>query len=125
MKSLHKKIGAMVLAGMVVLGGVAVSGVSSFAASNEVAIKNVKQDAAYQKVEFFSKGFGKIIKVSRDEKEVRKIIKKDYKKPCNRGRIVQVKYPSQVALKVSQAKNAKNDVININYRGINYLIEIQ
>ena len=43
MKNIHKKISAIILAGMVVSGGVVASGVSSFANSNSVFINQQQQ----------------------------------------------------------------------------------
>lgn len=54
MKKIHKKIGAMALAGMVVAGGVAASGVSSHAASySKGSINNLDrlEKRAYDEVE--------------------------------------------------------------------------
>ena len=43
MKNIHKKISAIILAGMVVSGGVVASGVSSFANSSQVSINQSQQ----------------------------------------------------------------------------------
>lgn len=125
MKNLHKKIGAMVLAGMVVLGGVAAGGVNSFAASKEVVSKNVKQNSSQQKVEFFVKKYGEIIQVNKDEKEIKKVIRKKYKKAYNMGRSVKIKNASQISVKLYEAKCYKQEVISINYEDMNYLIKVK
>lgn len=75
MKNLHKKIGAMVLAGMVVLGGVAAGGVNSFAASNESSI-SIGEQREVQRVKFAlsQKPFnGEIIEFSKDINKIKKL----------------------------------------------------
>lgn len=128
MKNLHKKIGAMVLAGMVVLGGVAVSGVNSFAASKEkVSVINI-QDAKHKKVNFYCKKYGaEIIDVSNKESEIRKIIKDKYgyKNAYNLGRKAPVKPNSQILLKIDEARKVKKQVINMNCDGFYYLIKVK
>ena len=88
MKSLHKKLSAMLLAGVVVIGGVVGSGVSSFAAS-KVAKVNVKQES-YQdiKVKNIVRRAGcKVLDISKNSKEIDKIAKEKHlgKKYQKRG----------------------------------------
>lgn len=110
MKSLHKKIGAMVLAGMVVLGGVAAGGVNSFAASKiDYSLKS-----NIQKVKFvISKNpfNGEIVKFSKDKNEIRNM---------GGSRRIQHIPNDQLELSLYKLKNQKN--VKIEYKGVYYSI---
>lgn len=108
MKNLHKKIGAMFLAGMVVFGGVAVSGVNSFAASNaNLSIEQVQQkNLKLKKVNFYLKRADvniEAIEVKNNRQEIDQIIKDKYSdKKCYKKRNV-----PQFRDKIELASNLK------------------
>lgn len=134
MKNLHKKIGAMFLAGMVVLGGVAVSGVNSFAASsnNKVVVKNSLQQSNYQKVERMANKFnGEIVKDSNNNKEFKNYLKEKKIKNNNKNPKIlydnsrsDIRNQSQIALPLNNAKNRKIPFVAIQFQGKYYLIQI-
>ena len=125
MKSLNKKISAIVLAGMVVMGGVLSSGVSSFAASanNKVSV----QENPDKRVEFYCREYGKIIGYDNDEKNLEKIYSSIYnKKKCyNNGKSIEVKYPSQIPKYLFNAKCKKYKFVKIKFKDLYYLIQIK
>ena len=123
MKSLNKKISAIVLAGMVVMGGVVSSGVSSFAASaNKVS---VQENYQYKKVKNICKEYGNIIGFNKDEKNLEKGYKGYDKKKCyNNGHSVKVKNPYQIPVHLSKAKNSGKEFVKIEFYGLYYLIQL-
>lgn len=125
MKNLHKKIGAMFLAGMVVLGGVAVSGVNSFAASNnsKICVSNNVKEMQKIKVKNSIRDYGELLEVSSNEKDlVDKIKSEKYKCP---RKIIEVKSQSEIPLKLIQSKRGKWQAIKVKFQNMNYLIKIK
>ncbi len=132
MKNLHKKIGAMVLAGMVVLGGVAAGGGNSFAASsNRKVVKNNLQQSNYQKVErIVNKYFnGEILIVNNEEKEFNKSVKKE----CINKKISlrniwrdkhNIKNQYSIPVPLNDAKNRGRKLVEIQFQGYYYLIQL-
>lgn len=127
MKNLHKKIGAMVLAGMVVLGGVAAGGVNSFAASNNKASKvskNLGQEREIQRVKFYCKGYGSII-VEKEEKKLNDLLSGYSKRDLyNYGRRVNIDNPSGIPQHLRKAKYSNKKFVKIQYRNLFYLIQV-
>ena len=123
MKSLNKKISAIILAGMVVMGGVISSGVSSFAAS---ASKVSIQEQQYEKVKFFVKGYGQIVGWDKDEKNLEKRYSDIYnRRLCyNNGKSVIVKNASQISVYLYQAKYSRRKFVKIQFRDFYYLIQV-
>lgn len=127
MKNLHKKIGAMVLAGMVVLGGVAVSGVNSFAASgnNRVSSLNHIKELQERKVKNIIRGRGNLLGASSDEKEINNIKNKKYKdKKWRKNQVSKVNGQCEIPLILSKVKRSPWEVIKVEWKGIYYLIEV-
>ena len=119
MKSLNKKISAIVLAGMVVMGGVLSSGVSSFAA----VAKNVSvQGHQYKQVENLSKQYGKIIAVDKEEKNLEGKYNKS--KCYNNGRKVIIKNPYEIPKHLVNANRYKKEFVKIEFSGFYYLIKL-
>lgn len=117
MKNLHKKIGAMVLAGMVVFGGVAAGGVNSFAASNRIA--------ASSRINFFINKFnGEIVNASNDKKELKKYIQENHigRNSIYKGGNIGV--PANIALPLQNAKNRNKEYVEIQFQDNNYLIKL-
>jgi hypothetical protein len=120
MKNLHKKIGAMVLAGMVVFGGVAAGGVNSFAASNKVMVSNKIQERKVRNVENIIRGYGQLLGVSPNEEGLDKInIGKDKK---NR-KIMRVNGPCEIPLILINANKGPRKVIKVRCQDMYYLIK--
>lgn len=124
MKNLHKKIGAMVLAGMVVLGGVAAGGVNSFAASSSKVVASDRiNELNEKKVRFAIRDYGELLEVSPNEKDlVDKIKSEKYKCP---KRIIKVRGQCEIPLKLIDSKRGKWDAIKVNFQNMNYLIKIK
>lgn len=119
MKNLHKKIGAMFLAGMVVLGGVAAGGVNSFAASSKankvVASSKIGEEHQIRKVKFACKLLkARVISYNKAKvKEDRSMGNRVYKLPNDN---------LELNLYNLQNRN-KGKIVNIQYRGIIFSIE--
>ena len=81
MKNIHKKISAIILAGMVVSGGVVASGVSSFADSSPVSISQSQQskDKVKEKLKSYLRKYDYRIKGEYDSKEAAKEAALKYK----------------------------------------------
>ena len=118
MKSLNKKISAILLAGMVVMGGVVSSGLSSFAAS----AKNVSVQSNYQRkrVENICKDYGRIIEESNNEND----LKYDKSKCYNNGRKVIVRNPYEIPSHLVKAKRYGKEFVKIQFAGFYYLIQV-
>ena len=126
MKNLHKKIGAMVLAGMVVLGGVAVSGVNSFAASNsKLAVSNHINELKEKKVKFAIRNYGELLEVSSNEQDLDKIKNKQYKEMKCYRRIIEVRSQSEIPLKLINAKRGHYQIIKVKFQNSYYLIKVK
>ena len=121
MKSLNKKISAIVLAGMVVMGGVLSSGVSSFAAvaKNKVSVQKYPDS----RVKFYCKGFGDIIGVYSKKDNIDKIY--DNRNCYNNGRPVKVKYLSQIQPYLYKAQYSEKQFLILDFNDIYYLIKIK
>ena len=121
MKNLHKKISAMLLAGMVVVGGFAVSGVQSFAAAK---VDNPAVKSQIQRLNSYSRGYGKVVSVGDKES---KLVSNGYNNEnCyNMGRSFRISYPSQISLQLHRAKYYHNkEFLKVQYNGLYYLIKI-
>ena len=124
MKNLHKKIGAMVLAGMVVLGGVAAGGVNSFAASKDkVCISNKVKNLQKIKVENSIKNYGILLEESSDEKEIDNIKNEKYKNKKWNRKSIKVKSQCDIPLILIKASKGPRKIVKIEFRDIYYLIE--
>lgn len=122
MKSLNKKISAIVLASMVVMGGIVSSGVSSFAASAKNVSVQVNHHQ-YKQVNFYSKENGQIIGLDKDENNLKE--KYDKEKCYNKGRSVSIKYPSQISGHLFKAQYKGYKFVKIKFGDFYYLIKIK
>ena len=127
MKSLHKKIGAMVLAGMVVLGGVAAGGVNSFAASNKSikASQNLGQEMDVKRVQFYSKAYGQIVLIENKMNNSERSVSVNKKNCYNRGKAVVVQNPAKIPVHLQDAKRCKSKFVKIGYHDVIYIIELK
>ena len=123
MKNLHRKISAMLLAGMVVVGGVAVSGVSSFAASNQSV--NYIQQGKIDKVKFYCKNSGSLL-VFKNEEESKELVQ-GYSKVLfyNNRRDVLIKYPSEIPGHLQKAKYYGKKFVKLKYQDVYFLVELK
>ena len=132
MKSLNKKISAIVLAGMVVMGGVLSSGVSSFAASAKNV--SVQENQQIKKVERYCNGYGKVINVDKDKKKVESGVEKlaEYLKSgvykieyyYNNGKHVKIRNPYEISKHLANAQYRGQKFVKIEFRDLYYLIEL-
>lgn len=126
MKSLHKKISAVLLAGMVVFGGFAASGVSSFAASSSSKVSiSLGQEQDIRRVKFYCKSYGQVL-VMDNKKDLEDLVS-GYSKRLfyNSGRYVVVKNAAHIPQHLQKAKYYKNKFVKVEFRGLYYLIEIK
>lgn len=126
MKSLHKKLSAMLLAGVVVIGGVVGSGVSSFAASAKVARQKAVQESYQDKiVKNIVKCYGDVI-VLKSDKDANQFIGECSKRDLyNLGRKVKVKNPYEIPRHLQDGKYSKKKFAKIQYNDSLYLIKIK
>ena len=127
MKNLHRKISAMLLAGMVVFGGVAVSGVSSFAASSEqISVKKSLQEINARKVKNIVGMCGyNVVSVNNNGKEIDKIAKEKYagiKYQKSSGS--NLKNPYQIPLNLNNSKRYGYGLVKVLCQDVYYLIKL-
>lgn len=129
MKSLHKKLSAMLLAGVVVIGGVVGSGVSSFAASAKVAkakvVQSDYQDRQNIKVKnIVKRAGGQVLKSSKNGREIDKLVKQDYsgKKYLKSGG--DVRNICSIPLNFNQFKHKGIKLVKIKCQDFYYLIQL-
>ena len=125
MKSLHKKLSAMLLAGVVVLGGVVGSGVSSFAASKGA---NLGIEREVQRVKSVVKKAGaEVVLVNKNGKEVDNIVKQDYK-DCYRKEYLKnggsVKSAYQVPINFNKFRHDGKKLVKVKCQDFYYLIKL-
>ena len=125
MKNLHRKISAILLAGMVVVGGVAASGASSFAA-DKVYSPAVKSQI--QRVEFYVKRGpfgGEVLSVRSSEKELNKDLEKYSNENINiQKKIIKVGNLDQLLLQVLSKSFYRGKVVKVELNRMYYLIRI-
>ena len=125
MKNLHRKISAMLLAGMVVVGGFAASGVSSFAASNR-AVPNVALESEVRRMKSVCGMYGYNASLVKDDNEFNKLVGDCNKSDLyNRGNKVVVRNPYELPQHLQRAKYSGKKFVKAQYRGGLYLIEIK
>ena len=121
MKNLHRKISAMLLAGMVVVGGVAVSGVQSFASANK--IYSPGEERQIQRVKFYCRDYGEVYE-NKDEKEINKRIE-DYSLLYGSRRGFSVRNPYEIPGHLQKAKYSGKEFVKVKCNNIYYLIKIK
>ena len=123
MKNLHRKISAMLLAGIVVFGGVAVSGVSSFAASSRVSSVALQSEA--RRMKSVCGMYGDEASLVKDESEFNKLIGDCNKSDLyNRGKKVIVRNPYELPGHLRSAKYYGKKYVKVQYNSGLYLIKI-
>lgn len=126
MKNLHKKISAVLLAGMVVFGGFAASGVSSFAASasSKVSI-NPGQEQDIRRVKFYCKSYGNVL-VMNSRKALEDLVS-GYSRRLfyNNGRYVVVSNAAQIPQHLQKAKYLGKKFVKVQFHDLYYLIELK
>ena len=121
MKDLYKKIGAIALAGMVVLGGGALAGVQKVDAVSWLAI----QVRGEQDVKNFAKEYGFRILVKGSKEIVDKYIEKNVKKPALRKRLKEVKEAKnkmELEKDIKLMKESGKKMHRLRYEGSDYII---
>ena len=123
MKNLHRKISAMLLAGMVVFGGVAVSGVSSFAASSKVY--SVASEYEVKKMSSICKSYGEVI-VLKNEDHFKQLIGECAKSDLyNVGRPVSVRNPYELPGHLQRAQYSGIKFVKVQCNNVLYLIKLK
>ena len=119
MKNLHRKISAMLLAGMVVVGGFAASGISSYANSFSVA-----QEQEIRRVRFYSRAYGSVL-VDSSEKVLNDLISGySISVLYNNGRSVEVRNPSQIPQHLQRARYSGRQFVKLKHQSLYYLIQL-
>ena len=125
MKNLHRKISAMLLAGMLVVGGVALSGVNSLAVSKGY---NIGMNSQIQRVKSIVNGYGgEVLLESRNGSEIDKFVQKHHsgigsKYQKHSGR--KINNPYQIPLHLNNAKRFKRELVKIQCQDFYYLIKV-
>ena len=150
MKNLHKKIGAMALAAMVVAGGVAVSGAQSFAAGyNGIPIEHkIKNEQGYKLVKKICDRLGiEILAAKQDLREMDRLVEEVFKERrgirnrlIDRGQVFDydediIEYNPAKALKEyledyikklegkEKVKERENRFLRVEFDGISYILD--
>ena len=124
MKNLHKKIGAMFLAGMVVAGGVGISGANSFAASGD----SIQKYQSKKLQSIFKLYHYNIIKESNDKKVIDKEVALNYSdkkvQDISRNGRNDIKNPYEIPIHLQNCKNRGINFVKVKSNGIYYLIKL-
>ena len=121
MKNLHRKISAMLLAGMVVVGGFAASGVSAYANSF-----SIRENADIQRIKFYCQSEENIF-VNKSEKILEEHIKSlnlNRSQFYGNRRGFVIRRPAQILIHLQNAKRSGKEFIKLEYNNLYYLIKI-
>ena len=119
MKNLYKKTSAILLTGAVTLGGFVVSGLNVHANTHTTA-----QERDIQRVTSCCKGYGDVC-VMDSKRELDESVK-GYSRTqiANNGHIIEVRNTCEIPRQIQDAKRYNKELVEVQYRDLYYLIDI-